>query len=58
MARLDEALARMVEHARENPSHGYNCACKDEFIRIARTSIENNALVEQNAQYLAWSIAR
>lgn len=36
MAGLDEVLANMAEHARTHPEHGWNCACKDSWLREAR----------------------
>lgn len=36
----------MADHAQANPTHGYNCACKDQFIREARNSLSEAELDE------------
>ena len=36
---MNEILAAMAEHTRDNPTHGYNCACKDILISRAREEI-------------------
>jgi hypothetical protein len=33
------AIMDMANHARANPTHGHNCACKDQFIRNVRRTI-------------------
>lgn len=48
---LDEIVAAMVEHSAEHPSHAYNCACRDQWIREARARLSYNELAE--LRYLA-----
>jgi hypothetical protein len=48
------AVMDMAQHARENPTHGYNCACKDRMIsRVHRTITREEA---DNLIYLAQCI--
>jgi len=39
---IDDALHAMAKHAAENPTHGYNCACKDEFTVQAKSYLRGN----------------
>jgi hypothetical protein len=38
---LEEILKEMIKHSEENPTHGYDCACKDKYIRQARSIIRD-----------------
>lgn len=44
---MDETLAAMVEHGRVNPTHGYNCACKDRWLRIIRNRLTDKAMYDE-----------
>lgn len=33
---LEVAMREMAKHARENPTHGGHCACKDPYLRNVR----------------------
>ncbi len=48
---VDAALRAMADHSADNPTHGYNCACKDAMIRDARAELSPNELDE--LRYLA-----
>jgi hypothetical protein len=41
---LVDALVGMKKHSQENPTHGYNCACKDQFLRQARKFLDETDL--------------
>lgn len=43
-----DCLRAMVEHSRNNPTHGYNCACKDGELRRARTWYQSLPTEERN----------
>ena len=65
---VNNALRLMVRHSKENPSHGVNCACKDQFLRMASNSLWNiflkgrdrteRQMVLDNLSYLLKSVAR
>lgn len=63
---VKEALEAMIEHSFDNPTHGYDCACKDKFIRAAKRSLalpkharfENARVVQDNYEYLLHSLYR
>lgn len=44
MRHIQQIVDDMVQHARKNPDHGMNCACKDEYIREARALIHDAGL--------------
>jgi hypothetical protein len=38
---IEDAIRAMNKHSLEFPSHGYNCACKDVYIRAARNYLHD-----------------
>lgn len=42
MARsLEEILSDVVQHGKDNPNHGFNCTCMDQFIREVRDQVKS-----------------
>jgi hypothetical protein len=36
---IEELLVEMRKHTLENPTHGYNCACKDAYLQQIRARV-------------------
>lgn len=55
-ANLNDVLAAMVAHGADNPTHGFNCSCKDEYLRAARRMLTPDMINE--LRYLTLVVAR
>lgn len=50
---IDEAVKKMAQHTKDNPKHGPNCSCKDEFLRSVRRFLKINPDYWDEFQYIA-----
>lgn len=55
---VNEAVEKMEEHTRDNPTHGTECACKDKWITAARNALGGYQKGSDNARYLIHALAR
>lgn len=44
---IDDILKAMRVHTLENPTHGLNCSCKDEFLRNIRAELREGLLFDE-----------
>jgi hypothetical protein len=50
---LEGIVKVMAQHSDDNPRHGYNCSCKDEWLRLGRKIYLNmNDNERRNLHYL------
>lgn len=53
---LSDVLIAMVAHTTCNPTHGFNCSCKDKYLRAARRMLTPGMLDE--LRYLMLVVTR
>jgi hypothetical protein len=58
MADINELLRRMAEHTATHPTHGLNCACKDNALREVKNHLRNHPEQYQEFRYLATFVMR
>lgn len=47
---IEQVLKLMAEHAKQNPTHGYNCACKDHHLRLGKNIIREKLTPEERRE--------
>jgi len=53
---LHHILKAMADHSRDNPTHGYNCSCKGESLRLAKRYFGRHPEQLDEFYYLAQAI--